>query len=738
MPLHLLGLLLFLCLLALPAGARESAPVQSDNITARIMTDQAIATPGGVVTLAFVQEIREGWHTYWRNPGDSGAPANLAWDLPEGSRLGEPLWPAPEAIPYFGLMTYGHHDRFVLLHELTLPDDWPIGAPFPIRLAADWLVCAEICIPEDGSFALDLETGAAGNPAAPAFRGLIETARAELPSPSPWPTRFNATAGAAETPGTDDGATLRLAAALDIELEGLSEARFFPYTQGLIDQVADQPWTSGAEGLVIDMALDWPAGLGEPLEGVLVLTETLPDGALRQAFVIEADRDSGLAMGGSLPGATRLGSGGLGTGSGPGLGLSPGLGEPAFLALLGGLLLNLMPCVFPVLSIKALSLVHHAGSRSTITHGLSYTAGVLATFLALAGLLIALQATGALIGWGFQLQEPLVVAFLAYLMFVIGIRLFGGLELGTGNFSMGRLMGLGQGLTRNQGLGSSFATGVLAVFVASPCTAPFMAGAIGFAMTRDAPTALAVFAALGLGLALPYLALSMSPWAQRRLPRPGPWMIRFRQLMAFPMFATAAWLVWVLARQTGDTALLLVLLGFVAIGLALWAFRLDGRLAKATGVACLALALALGVLPGQLPAADPNGATAGPGGYQISFEGPAEPFSEARLAELRLEGRPVLVNMTAAWCLTCLVNEGNALSGPTFRDALARNDAAYLKGDWTRRDPAITTYLRSFERAGVPLYVVYPAAGEPTLLPQLLTEGMVGDALDRAGNSTGL
>jgi DsbC/DsbD-like thiol-disulfide interchange protein/cytochrome c biogenesis protein CcdA len=715
-PLHLFSLLLFLCLLAFPAGARESAPVRSDNITARIMADQATATPGGTVTLAFVQEIREGWHTYWRNPGDSGAPANLAWILAEGSRIGEPLWPAPEAIPYFGLMTYGHHDRFVLLHELTLPADWPQGTPFPIRLEADWLVCAEICIPEDGSFALDLATGPASDPADPAFRGLIETARAELPSPSPWTTRFNATSV------SEDGATLRLAAALDIELEGLSEARFFPHTQGLIDQVADQPWTRAADGLVVDMALDWPEALDETLEGVLVLTEDLPDGPLRQAFIVEAGRDATLAIG-AMGGA--IGTSGLASLGG---GAGPGLVELAFLALIGGLLLNLMPCVFPVLSIKALSLVHHAGSRSTITHGLSYTAGVLATFLALAGLLIALQATGALIGWGFQLQEPLVVAFLAYLMFVIGIWLFGGLE-----FGMGRLTGIGQDLTRSRGLGGSFATGVLAVFVASPCTAPFMAGAIGFALTLDAPTALAVFAALGLGLALPYLALSMSPWAQRRLPRPGPWMVRFRQFMAFPMFATAAWLVWVLARQAGDTALLLVLLGFVAIGLALWAFRLDGRVAKSAGIACLVLALGLGVLPGQLPAAGPGDAAAGPGGYRISFEGPAEPFSETRLAELRREGRPVLVNMTAAWCLTCLVNEGNALSGETFKAALARNDAAYLKGDWTRRDPAITTYLKSFERAGVPLYVVYPATGEPTLLPQLLTEGMVQDALDRAG-----
>jgi thiol:disulfide interchange protein DsbD len=714
---RLLALVLFFCLAALAVEARESAPVRSDNITARIVTDQATATPGDTVTLAFVQEIREGWHTYWRNPGDSGAPANLAWDLPDGAAISEPFWPAPEAIPYFGLMTYGHHDHFVLLFELSLPDDWPIGTPVPIRLDADWLVCEEICIPEAGSFALDLSTGPAAVPAEPALRGLIETARAELPGPSLWVSRFNTADGT-------DGDTLRLLTGIETDLEGLSDVYFFPYGQGLIDQVAEQSWAKGTDGLVLDMALVWPEGLDDTLEGVLVLTDSLPDGTLQQAFAIEADHDPSLAVAGVIGGDD---SSGFGDGS------SPGLLQLAFLALVGGVLLNLMPCVFPVLSIKALSLVQHAGSARAVAHGLSYTAGVLTTFLALAGLLITLQAGGALIGWGFQLQEPLVVAFLAYLMFVIGLWLIGGLMDGLEQ-RLGWFMGLGQGLGRNDGFWGSFATGVLAVFVASPCTAPFMAGAIGFSLTRDAATALAVFAALGLGLALPYLALSVSPWLQRRLPRPGPWMVRFRQFMAFPMFATAAWLVWVLAQQAGETALLLVLMGFVAIAFALWVFRFEGRLARATGSACLVLALGLGILPSRLPAAGSD-AAATAGGYQISFDGPAEPFSLDRLAALRAEGRPVLVNMTASWCLTCLVNEGNALSGPAFEAALARNDAAYLKGDWTRRDPVITTYLKSFERSGVPLYAVYPATGEPVLLPQLLTEGIVRDALDAAGNN---
>jgi thiol:disulfide interchange protein DsbD len=705
--------LVMLSLAPLTVLAKQSAPVVSENITARLVADRTTVSPGGTVTLAFAQEIREGWHTYWRNPGDSGAPASLAWELPDGVEIGPAYWPAPEAIPYFGLMTYGHHDQFVLLQDLTVPESWPTGTAFPIRLAADWLVCAEICIPETGTFALDLPVDSMETPADPAISALIETAEAALPRPLPWPAAFT-------TVAADDDTTLRLVTAIDIDLERLSEARFFPYQPGLIDQVAEPAWQVDENGLVVDLVLDRVEALGQSLEGVLVLTEDLPDGLVRQAFTVAAPRDPGLAQGSSV----------AVSGANIGVGVDTGLLEVALLALLGGLLLNLMPCVFPVLSIKALALVEHAGSPRAVAHGLAYTAGVLTTFLALAGLLIALQASGALIGWGFQLQEPLVVAFLAYLMFGIGLWLIGGVEA-----TFGRLSGVGQRFTRQGGLGGSFATGGLAVLVASPCTAPFMAGAIGFALTREPVTALAVFAALGLGLALPYLVLSITPWLQRRLPRPGTWMTRFRQLMAFPMFATAAWLVWVLARQVGDWALLYVLLGFVALALAFWAFRLDGRVAKTAGAAFLAMALTFGILPGQLPAADPaqNDST-----HQIVFEGLAEPFSSERLAMLRAEGRPVLVNMTAAWCLTCLVNERAALTGKAFEAALARNEVAYLKGDWTRRDPSITDYLTSFARAGVPLYVLYPASGAPVVLPQLLTEGMIEDALDEAGSSRAL
>lgn len=679
-------------------GSPADSEVRTDNMTTRLVADLAAATPGETVTLAFVQDIREGWHTYWRNPGDSGAPATLTWDLPSDVAIGPIQWPAPEAIPYFGLMTFGHEGRLVLLNELRVPDDWPAGTPLPIRLEADWLVCAEICIPEHGSLALDIPVGTMSVPADAPTLQLIEAARAALPRASPWAVGFNA-----------DAATLRLATDTALAADGMgervSEIRFFPDQPGHIENVAEPVRHAGLEGLTLDLARPAEAAaLPDPLTGVLVLTETLPDGPVRQAFLVEAAFDPSLAL------VTEAGM--------------LGLARAALLALLGGILLNLMPCVFPVLSIKALALVHHAGGPRALAQGLAYTLGVLTTFLALAGLLIALQAGGALVGWGFQLQQPLVVALLAYLVFAIGLWLIGAFELAPAVF--GRVMGLGQDRLPRHDLGGSFATGVLAVLVASPCTAPFMAAAIGFALTQGPATALTIFAALGLGLALPYLALSASPWLQRRLPRPGHWMIRFRQLMAFPMFATAAWLTWVLARQAGDQALLLVLLGFVALGLAIWVLHLGGRLARVAGAAALALALLLAALPGRLPAADPA----------PREDGLAVPFTAELLAELRREGRPVFVNMTAAWCLTCLVNEQAALSGPAFEAALERHDVAYLVGDWTRQDPAITSFLQRFERSGVPLYVVFPAAGEPVILPQILTKGLVLDAL--AGATAGI
>jgi thiol:disulfide interchange protein DsbD len=392
-------------------------------------------------------------------------------------------------------------------------------------------------------------------------------------------------------------------------------------------------------------------------------------------------------------------------------------------ALIGGLLLNLMPCVFPVLAMKALALVDHAklAPRERVAGGLAYTAGVLACFLILGAVLLALKAGGAAVGWGFQLQNPALVALLAYVLFVAGLNLSGVFEFG------GSFMGVGSSLASRSSMLGSFFTGMLAAVVATPCSAPFMAPAIGVALTQPAAIAMLTFVVLGLGLALPYLLLSFVPAVARALPKPGRWMGTLKQVLAFPMYASAAWMVWVLAQQAGADGVLEVLLGMTAVAFALWLWGLRGAagVARAVRIATVAIVLlasvgvALRVAPQR---ADAPLARAG----ELS-----EPFTAARLEALRAAGKPIFVNLTAAWCITCKVNERLALSGPEFRSALRSGGYTYLKGDWTQQNPEITQVLSSFGRAGVPLYLVFPAHGaQAMVLPQLLTEAAVVQALN--------
>jgi thiol:disulfide interchange protein DsbD len=448
-----------------------------------------------------------------------------------------------------------------------------------------------------------------------------------------------------------------------------------------------------------------------PVDGVLVLKERLEGQIVSQAFAIQAGRPSAL-----VAAAPR-----------PPLSVTTAIG----LAFLGGLLLNLMPCVLPVLSIKALGLVQQADAAPRITrrHGLAHTAGVLACFLALAAALIALRAGGAGLGWGFQLQSPLFVAALAYLFFVLALALSGVLVLG------GRLGGLGGSLAARPGYAGSFWSGALVAVAASPCTAPFMGVATGFALARPPAIALAVFGALGLGLAAPYLALSAMPAWRRLLPRPGPWMRWLERALAVPLYATVAWLLWVLREQAGERGAAAVVTGLILIALAAWALRVARggaparrRLAAAASLAGAVLAVALGALVLGAPAPTPDAAAAD---GAIRWE----PWSPARVTEARAAGRPVFVNFTAAWCITCLVNERVALRSPSVADVFARKGVVVLKADWTRRDATIAQVLGSFGRNGVPLYVLYPpggaAARAPVVLPQVLTEGALIDAVEK-------
>jgi thiol:disulfide interchange protein DsbD len=675
-------------------------PVTTEHVTARLVAERTEITPGSQVDLALVLEIRPGWHTYWRNPGDSGEAPRLDWSLPYGVGVGPIQWPTPEVIPVGPLANYGYSGRAVHLVRLSLPRDWPVGEPVQISAEAHWLVCETHCVPESATLALTLATASDPGPIALAEAEVFATARAALPL------------------GSLDGAVLRdsgTAFQLEIPMRGLAGtwaegggadlqgAWFFAAEWGLIEHAAAQPWRLHRGVLQVDLTPGVRAAAARP-EGLLVVADASGG---THAFEIAATRVSG-PLQASVERPLSLAT--------------------AFaFALLGGLILNLMPCVFPILAMKALSLVHGLGAqgpgawRGRAGHGLSYTAGVLVFFAGLALLLLGLRAAGAAVGWGFQLQYPPFVAVMAFLFFVIGVSLTGGVTLGAG------LMGVGDGAPRGGALGA-FATGALAALVAAPCTAPFMGAALGYAVTLPWPLALAIVLTLGLGLALPFLLLSLIPRLAHLLPRPGPWMGTLRQALAFPMFAASAWLIWVLSVQTGSSGVAAGLAGLVLLGVALWLnerTRGLGRVARRWGVAgaLMASAIALFLASTTERLISPAGVVSADAGVS------SVAYSPARLVEARAEGRPVFVNMTAAWCITCLVNERVALSS----DAIARGfevaGVVYIKGDWTNRDPLITQYLAGYGRNGVPLYVVYPPDGEPRVLPQILTEDLVLEAV---------
>ncbi len=696
------------------------------RVRARLLAERARVAPGESLDLALVLDIRPGWHTYWKNPGDSGEPLRIRWRLPDGVVAGDIQWPLPKRIPVGPLVNYGYSDRVVHLVELRVPADWPAGEPIPIAAEATWLVCEEECIPEQGRFTLTLATTPntpARDPSKRADAGLarlFHAARAALPQIG---------VVAAELDRAEGELRLRVpAVALP---ESPEDAYFFADAWGLVRHAAEQAWSLDGEHLVLRLVPGEAAGAARAT-GLLKVRTT------------DADLGLHIDASGSLFEAAGVEAAGLASALDAGSAEASDLGLPLALgfAMLGGLVLNLMPCVFPVLAIKALGLAGQSGAgfRARALHGLAYTAGVLAFFLALGLLLLALRAGGAAVGWGFQLQSPVFVTLMVYLFLVLGMSLAGALTLGTSLMGIGQ--GQGQGMApdadhRDAGHKGAFMTGGLAALVAAPCTAPFMGAALGYAMTLAWPAALAIVLALGLGMSLPLLLLTLSPGLARVLPRPGAWMETLKQALAFPMFATAAWLCWVLAIQTGPSGLGAALAGALALAFALWVqerTRVAGapwrRIGAGTAALGLAAALWLGIgtrsaeAPGGLPAAGEALQSAGARSGLL-----AQPFSAARLAAARSEGRPVFVNMTAAWCITCLVNERMALSRAAVVRAFAARDLLYLKGDWTNRDPAVTDYLAGFGRNGVPMYVFYPPGGEPRVLPQVLTETIVLDGI---------
>jgi len=511
-----------------------SSQAATEQVQVRLVASVDAVHPGEQIVLGVQQRIIPHWHTYWVNPGDSGLATTIAWTLPAGATVGEIQWPVPSRFKVGPVTNQGYEKEVTLLSNVQVPASAKVGGTFPVQAKVNWLVCQEVCIPQEVQLSLNLPIVAAGV-AGGQGSALIQQAQARLPAASPWPLKVEQ---------AQDQLVVRINGP-ELASGHVKAMSFFPAKWGHVVHSAEQPWRTDSGGLVLNLqAGEAPPAIGATLSGVLVVTEDGAKGPVSRGYVVESV---------VVPGGVNAAN----TSAPSTLGLASALG----LALLGGLILNLMPCVFPVLSIKALALLGRADQTpgQKRLHGLVYTLGVLASFALLGGLLIALKAGGAQVGWGFQFQSPLFVLAVAYLMFAVGLSL-------SGVFSVGAsVAGVGSSLANKSGYAGTFFTGVLATVVATPCTAPFMGGAIGYALVQPPFVLMAVFLSLGLGLALPYLALSTWPGLQRALPRPGAWMERVKQGFAFPMYAASAWLVWVLAPQTGNNAVAIAPCGVGAI-----------------------------------------------------------------------------------------------------------------------------------------------------------------------------
>ncbi len=655
-------------LVATPALA-DSLDGSSRHLSMRLVAESDHPKAGAPLTIAIATTPDTGWHGYWANPGDAGFPATFDWTLPRGATAGQPEWPVPTTLLIAGLMNYVYEAPYAPLVTIQVPAGLAAGVKLPIRLKTSYLVCsATICVPEEQALSLDLTIGDGAPSQASAFAGW----RRAIPKPL----------DAGATYAVDQG-VLRVAVPFPAGARA-QDAYFFPLTTGVIDNGARQTVTRSGDTLTIATRLAANGKANAPIEGVLRIGDA-------QGLAVSAA--PGVVAAGPSDDAGGLWATALAAFAG---------------AVLGGLILNIMPCVFPILSLKALSLARGGASEREARHeALAYTAGVVLVCLGLGAAILALRAGGSAVGWAFQLQHPAAIIVLLLLSTAIAFNLAGLFEVPTPRFA------------GESGASGAFATGALAAFIATPCTGPFMGAALGAALVLPWPAAMAVFAGLGLGLSLPFLAIGFVPAWRRWLPKPGAWMETFRHVLSVPMFLTAIALAWVLGRQTGVDSLTLALVAVLAIGAVLWVGGTRQRKGKAFGAVTLA-ALAIvfvgsAVVIARAPPAAAKTAVAGD-----------EAFSVAKLAALRAEKRGVFVYFTADWCLTCKVNEKAAIETATVRDAFAKNKVAVLIGDWTDGDPVMGRFIEAHNRAGVPLYLYYaPGAAEPTVLPQVLTPALL-------------
>ena len=703
--------------LSLPLFSKE---VVTEHVAVELVSEKAALIPGQENTVAIRMKMDDHWHTYWANPGETGLPTEISWTLPEGVSAGSIQWPAPQWINYFDMVSYAYEGEIFLLVDLDVSSDFQSAGSVTLGARVDFLVCKEACIPGGADLELSLPVATEAGPGS--HEAEIQATRNELPQVFPeWEMKV-----------VDNGASFGLTV---MAPEGRTfEGREVTYFS-LDGWVApSKPRTSLAEGRMLTLAM--PKTEYEPEEGtdrfrgVLVSNPAWDAEGVFKALQVDLNYSSNDEVTAWLSAANVAGSF-----DPAGSRANSGFETPdrsfvvlILFALVGGLLLNLMPCVFPVLSIKVLGFVQQAGEETSKVkfHGMVFTLGVLISFWVLAGVFLALRAAGQEIGWGFHLQAPGFVAVLASIIFLFGLNLSGVFEIGES------LTGAGSELQTKSGYSGSFFSGVLATLVATPCTAPFMGTAVGVIATLSAVQSMAIFTALALGVALPYLVLSFFPAFLKMLPRPGAWMETFKKALAFLLYGTVVWLAWVFGGQVGVNGMSALLLGLVFLGIAAWIWGSWGNLTKRKSVRAVAFiaAFPLLVVGGGL-----QYWAAGFDSPQVASVSDSDtsgiqwkPYSPETVNALVAEGKTVYVDFTATWCLTCQVNKA-AFGNEDVVQYFEENDVVALKADWTRRDPVITRELQKHGRSGVPTNIIYRPGKENRLLPEVLTPGIVLGAL---------
>jgi thiol:disulfide interchange protein/DsbC/DsbD-like thiol-disulfide interchange protein len=665
--------LLFFCLvLSINQSLHSDSKYFASDSSIELISNSNSIQPGDELLVGVKFRLEKDWHTYWKNPGDAGEGATIRWNLSKGLSASNILWPGPERIPVDPLMTFGYNDEVVLLTKIA--SDGKVNFPLKIEAKVSWFTCKDICIPQEGTVDIEINEG---NLLATSHDLELKKYLSRVPTVFSKDFRVEA---------LDSKFFFQSDVLGD---EQYSDVYFFPSEYGLTSYTKDQIFEKNQNSFTLEIeASEYSLDL-EIFEGIIETSTA--DG--KKFFSISYPLESNKPEGDSSVFLLIL------------------------FAFIGGLILNIMPCVFPILSIKILRFVEHSenSSTNTLKYGLFYTFGAVLSFLLIALLLVILKSSGESIGWGFQLQYPLVISILFYLFVALGFMFMSSLVFGS---SLGNLGSFAQ--VKNESL-ESFLTGVLAVVVASPCTAPFMGSAIGFALLQPSLNSFVIFLSLGIGFALPYLILSIKPSLLSFLPKPGAWMATFKQFMAFPMWASALWLLWVLSGQVDQDTVLMVLIGGLVISLSLWLLEKNTseKVLIRWSIRVLAIILVIGsisILPTQYSSKENQA--------EMSI------YSEALLNEYLSKNQLVFLNFTADWCITCKVNERVALNSEEVLSIMEQKNIKYLEADWTRKDADIARKLEEYGRTGVPLYLLFPSDGDPIVLPEILTKDILLDYLN--------